>query len=71
MIQIQTINTNLKLGAEVRSKPRQVKFSATYANKNKIEFSWAITLRDPINKINCTKNQEKITAATGFECQTP
>jgi len=36
-----------------------------------MEFSWAIKLSDPINKISCTNNHENKTAATGFERQTP
>lgn len=36
-----------------------------------MEFNWAIKLRDPMNKIICTNNHEKMTAAKGFERQTP
>lgn len=60
-----------KLGADVSSSPRQAKFVAKYESKNKTELIWAIVFNDPINNINCTRNQEKSTAAIGFPRQTP
>lgn len=48
------------------SKPRQAKFMAQYDSKNRTEFSWAITLSDPISKNISTITKLTRTATTGL-----
>lgn len=69
--QVKYLNDGLKLGAPVNSMPRHARFVAKYDSMKRTELIWAIVLRDPINSINCTKNQLVKTATIGLPFHVP
>jgi hypothetical protein len=60
------IKSYRKFGAEANSRPRQAKFIAKYDRRNRTEFNWAITLREPMRRKSSTITKQTKTDTTGF-----
>jgi len=67
----QILETNLKLGADANSSPRQAMFVTRYVRRNSTELICAITFNEPTSKMTSTRSQESSTAARGLFRQVP